>query len=77
MDFNELNIPLHRIVYFKYKDTKVWDKSQRLDLIFSSTVFQADFKGKTIDEVIQIIDDRYKQLNCFISLKVLVERSSY
>jgi 2'-5' RNA ligase len=54
----DLAIPQHRIVYFKYKDTKVWDKTQRLDLIFNSTVFQGDFKGKTIEEVMQQIDDR-------------------
>ena len=55
----DLAIPQHRIVYFKYKDTKVWDKTQRLDLIFNSTIFQGDFKGKTIEDVMQSIDDRY------------------
>lgn len=32
-----LAIPQHRIQYFKYRDTKVWDKNSRLDLIFGST----------------------------------------
>ena len=58
----DLAIPQHRIVYFKYKDTKVWDKTQRLDLIFNSTIFQGDFKGKTIEDVMQSIDDRYVKL---------------
>jgi hypothetical protein len=55
----DLAIPQHRIVYLKYKDTKVWDKTQRLDLIFNSTIFQGDYKGKTIEEIMQDIDDRY------------------
>ena len=33
-----LAIPQHRIQYFKYKDTKVWDKPSRTDLIFGSTL---------------------------------------
>ena len=34
---NPSAIPEHRIQYFKYKDEKVWDKNERLDLIFGST----------------------------------------
>jgi hypothetical protein len=45
-DTVDLAIPQHRIVYFKYKDTKVWDKSQRLDLIFNSTLFQVSYHIK-------------------------------
>eukprot|EP00042_Codosiga_hollandica_P013152 m.29924 g.29924 ORF g.29924 m.29924 type:complete len:209 (-) comp40794_c0_seq2:27-653(-) len=30
-------IPTHRIVYFKYVDTPIWDKRTRLDCVFGST----------------------------------------
>lgn len=36
-DFLALAVPRHRIQYFKYKDITVWDKTQRLDLVFGST----------------------------------------
>jgi len=52
----DLAIPQHRIVYFKYKNTKVWDKTQRLDLIFNSTIFQGDYNGKMIEEIMHDID---------------------
>ena len=32
-----LAIPQHRIQYFKYSGSKVWEKATRLDLIFGST----------------------------------------
>lgn len=35
-DYEALAIPQHRIQYFKYKDTKVWDKVERLDRVFGS-----------------------------------------
>ena len=37
VDYDVLVIPQHRIQYFKYKTEKVWDKTQRLDIVFSST----------------------------------------
>ena len=37
VDYHTLAIPKHRICYFKYKTVKVWDKAQRLDLVFGST----------------------------------------
>jgi len=37
VDYDVLAIPQHRIQYFKYKSEKVWDKSQRLDVVFGST----------------------------------------
>ncbi|XP_014672297.1 PREDICTED: leukocyte receptor cluster member 9-like [Priapulus caudatus] len=36
-DVEELAVPQHRIQYFKYRGLKVWDKSERLDLMFGST----------------------------------------
>ena len=36
-DYDVLAIPQHRIQYFKYKTEKVWEKSERLDLVFGST----------------------------------------
>ena len=37
VDYDVLAIPQHRIQYFKYKSEKVWDKTQRLDVVFGST----------------------------------------
>lgn len=37
VDYNVLAVPKHRIQYFKYKDVKVWDKSERVDNVFGST----------------------------------------
>ncbi|XP_055332749.1 uncharacterized protein LOC129584562 [Paramacrobiotus metropolitanus] len=37
VDNDTLAIPQHRIQYFKYKQVKVWDKNERLDLIFGSS----------------------------------------
>lgn len=37
VDYDVLAIPQHRIQYFKYKSEKVWDKLQRLDVVFGST----------------------------------------
>ena len=56
-DFDALAIPQHRIQYFKYKDTKVWDKNERTDLIFGSVGGGAE--GADIVEVMDRIDDRY------------------
>ncbi|XP_002733274.1 leukocyte receptor cluster member 9-like [Saccoglossus kowalevskii] len=53
-DHFELAIPQHRIQYFKYRDTIVWDKNCRLDNVFGSTG-----SGTTILEVI----DKYRQLH--------------
>ena len=53
-DFDALAIPQHRIQYFKYKDTKVWDKNERIDLVFGS-VGAGD---EDILDVIDRVDDR-------------------
>lgn len=34
---NTLNVPKHRIQYFKYANEIIWDKESRIDLIFGST----------------------------------------
>lgn len=47
-DFLALAVPRHRIQYFKYKDVIVWDKTQRLDLVFGSTG-----SGTTIRDVVK------------------------
>ncbi|GAB6033478.1 Solute carrier 7 member 3 [Chamberlinius hualienensis] len=57
VDNNVLAIPKHRIVYFKYRDVKVWDKNQRLDLVFRSTQKSTD---TDIRQLIKNIDDEYE-----------------
>lgn len=37
VDYNVLAIPKHRIQYFKYKQTKIWDKNDRMDKVYGST----------------------------------------
>ena len=54
-EYEDLAIPQHRIEYFKYRGTKVWDKKSRLDLVFGSS---GDNHGKTIDDVMKEIDNR-------------------
>ena len=56
-EYEALAIPQHRIEYFKYKGTKVWDKKSRLDLVFGSS---GDNKGKTIEDIMNEIDDDAK-----------------
>ena len=34
-------IPFHRVQYFKYRDTKVWDKTERLNLIEDEQFYHA------------------------------------
>lgn len=58
-DYEALAIPQHRIEYFKYKDTKVWDKKARLDLVFGSSGIN---DGKDIEAVMYEVDDRLKDL---------------
>ena len=43
---NVLAVPKHRIQYFKYKDTIVWDKRDQIDNFFGSR------GGKTIQEIV-------------------------
>ena len=53
VDIDDLAIPQHRIQYYKYKGTKVWDKNERLDHVFGSAN-----NGITIHEAMKKIDDR-------------------
>ena len=54
---NILAIPQHRIHYFKYRDTKIWDRGSRLDLVFGSTETSSD--GFSLENVLDDIDQRY------------------
>lgn len=70
-----LAIPQHRIQYFKYRDTKVWDRKSRVDHVFGST-------GSTIGimELMDQIDDEHKEKvrrnHEEVNSKVLDEESS-
>ena len=57
-EYEALAIPQHRIEYFKYLGTKVWDKKTRLDLVFGSSNPQ---QGKSIEEIMNEIDDNLVQ----------------
>lgn len=52
VDLDQLAVPQHRIQYYKYKDVKVWDKNDRLDLVFGSAGGDT-----TIREVIQKVEE--------------------
>lgn len=52
VDLDQLAVPQHRIQYYKYKDVKVWDKNDRLDLVFGSAG-----GNTTIREVIQRVEE--------------------
>ena len=54
-EYEDLAIPQHRIEYFKYKGTKVWDKKSRMDLVFGSS---GNTENKTIEEIMNEVDDR-------------------
>lgn len=58
VDYDVLAVPKHRIVYFKYRDQKIWDKNERLDLIFGST---ESCKETDIRELIHEIDLDYEK----------------
>merc|ERR1711915_92325 len=63
VDNDVLAIPQHRIQYFKYKTEKVWDKMDRLDIVFGSTgstVGIVEFMER-VDRRIQ--DEREKMLD--------------
>ncbi|XP_045117558.1 leukocyte receptor cluster member 9-like [Portunus trituberculatus] len=59
VDLDQLAIPQHRIQYYKYKNVKVWDKSERLDLVFGSAG-----GNTTIGEVIQRVEDELAKHTC-------------
>ena len=53
VDYDVLAIPQHRIQYFKYKTEKVWDKNERLDIVFGST---ENNEGLNIIEFMEQVD---------------------
>ncbi|XP_037797333.1 uncharacterized protein LOC119592540 [Penaeus monodon] len=55
VDDDQLAIPQHRIQYFKYKGTKVWDKNERFDHVFGSAGdgVRIQDKIKDIDEELE------------------------
>ncbi|XP_076331662.1 uncharacterized protein LOC143236889 isoform X3 [Tachypleus tridentatus] len=55
VDNYTLAIPKHRIHYFKYKHKKVWDKNERLDIIFGSTGSEI-----SISDLIKKVDEEEK-----------------
>ena len=55
-DYDVLAIPQHRIQYFKYKTDKVWDKANRMDLVFGSTG-----SNVTILETMENIDTKLEE----------------
>ena len=55
-DYEVLAIPQHRIQYFKYKTEKVWEKSNRMDLVFGSTGSRV-----TILEAMENIDTKLEE----------------
>ena len=57
-DYDVLAIPQHRIQYFKYKTHKVWQKSNRMDLVFGSTGSEV-----TILEAMENIDTKLEEEN--------------
>merc|ERR1711892_1361242 len=57
VDYDLLAIPQHRVQYFKYKTEKVWDKAQRLDMVFGST----GSKVEGIVEFMEEVDRRVKE----------------
>lgn len=62
VDEDQLAIPQHRIQYFKYKGTKVWDKSERLDHVFGSAGNGITIQQK-IDEIEEDLERRARTFN--------------
>ena len=65
VDYDVLAIPQHRIQYFKYKSEKVWDKTQRLDVVFGSTGSEetiAELMDRVDREIIDRREDRREEV---------------
>lgn len=58
VDYDVLAIPKHRIVYFKYRNEKIWDKNERLDLVFGST---ESSKQMDIRELVVQLDEEHNR----------------
>ncbi|KAK1150672.1 leukocyte receptor cluster member 9 [Acipenser oxyrinchus oxyrinchus] len=54
--YETLAVPQHRIQYFKYRDRIVWDKNQRIDLVFGSTG-----EGRSIGDVMREEEERERE----------------
>lgn len=62
VDDDQLAIPQHRIQYFKYKGTKVWDKTERLDHVFGSAGNDIRIQEK-IQEIDEELERRARAFN--------------
>ncbi|XP_047484950.1 uncharacterized protein LOC125036400 [Penaeus chinensis] len=62
VDDDQLAIPQHRIQYFKYKGTKVWDKNERLDHVFGSAGNEVRIQDK-IKEIDEELERRARVFN--------------
>ncbi|THD18994.1 Leukocyte receptor cluster member 9 [Fasciola hepatica] len=55
LDYYSFGVPEHRIQYFKYRDTIVWDKRERLDNVYGSTG-----SGISIEQAMEDADESYR-----------------
>merc|ERR1719500_1891056 len=69
-DYEVLAIPQHRIQYFKYSGSKVWEKATRLDLIFGST---GDQRG--IVQVMEEEEEEDEESDGEVELRVQEDRT--
>lgn len=56
-DYAVLAIPKHRIQYFKYHGTVIWDKSSRLDNVFGSTGSGITLSSFVADSNTSVVQD--------------------
>ncbi|VDP78131.1 unnamed protein product [Echinostoma caproni] len=56
LDYYSFGVPEHRIQYFKYRDTIIWDKRTRLDNVYGSTG-----SGISIEQVMEDADKAFRQ----------------
>lgn len=55
LDYYSFGVPEHRIQYFKYRDTIVWDKRARLDNVYGSTG-----SGISIEKAMEDADESFR-----------------
>jgi len=60
-DFAVLAIPKHRIQYFKYRGTVIWDKVSRLDNVFGSTGSGVTLSHVVADSSASVLHDPGEQ----------------
>jgi len=56
-DYDVLAIPKHRIQYFKYRGTTIWDKPSRLDNVFGSTGSGITLSSFVVDSSASVVQD--------------------